>query len=195
MTAKTPDEEGRLFKDAAAWEAWLRRHHDSEPVAWLRIAKKDADAPSVSYAEAVEAALCFGWIDGQKQALDAFHWLQKFTPRKPKSIWSKINREKAQALIEAGRMHAAGLHEVERAKADGRWEAAYASSSAAEVPADFQAALDRNARAAKFFATISRANRYALLVRIHAAKKPETRAKKIETFVEMLARHETLHPG
>ena len=138
-------------------------------------------------------ALCWGWIDGQKKSIDAHWWMQKFTPRAKRSIWSQVNRDKVQALIEAGRMRPAGLAEIERAKADGRWDAAYASASKAEVPADLQAALDAEPRAKAFFAKLDGTNRYAILFRTHQAKRPETRAKRIAQFVEMLARGETIH--
>jgi uncharacterized protein YdeI (YjbR/CyaY-like superfamily) len=161
---------------------------------WLRIAKKGADVRSVSYLEAVDAALCFGWIDGQKKSDDASHWLQRFTPRSKKSIWSKINREKAIRLIELEQMHAAGLREVERAKQDGRWDGAYDSPSRATIPADFQAALNKNPRAKAFFASLESRNRYAVLFRIQTAKKAETRAKRVKQFVDMLSRQEKIHP-
>lgn len=182
------------FELQASWAAWLSENHSTSSGVWLQLAKKGADTASVSYEEAVEVALCFGWIDGQKQAHDDQFWLQKFTPRSAKSIWSKINRDKALALIEAGKMQPAGLKEIERAKADGRWDAAYDSPSKAGVPEDFQAALDGNARAKAFFATLESRNRYAILFRIHTAKKTETRAKRIAQFVLMLERHEKVHP-
>ena len=149
---------------------------------------------SVTYAEAVDAALCYGWIDGQGQKLDERYYLIRFTPRRPTSIWSKINRTKATALIESGEMQAPGLHEVERARADGRWDAAYDSPKNMKVPDDLTAALRKNAKAKKSFATLDGANRYAILHRVTTAKKPETRARRISQFVEMLARGETLHP-
>ena len=149
---------------------------------------------SLSYLEAVDAALCFGWIDGQKKSGDENYWLQRFTPRSGKSIWSKINREKAIRLIELGQMSAAGLREVERAKRDGRWDRAYDSPSGATIPADFQAALDKRPRAKAFFATLDGRNRYALLFRIQTARKAETRARRIKQFAEMLSRREKIHP-
>ena len=160
----------------------------------MRIGKKASGVHSISYPEALEVALCYGWIDGQKQSNGEQTWLQKFTPRSKKSIWSKINREKALALIESGRMAPAGLEEIDRAKKDGRWDAAYDSQSKAGVPPDLQAALDANPRARSFFAGLNSQNRYAVLFRIHAAKKPETRARRIQQFVEMLERQEKLHP-
>ncbi|MBI3523229.1 MAG: YdeI/OmpD-associated family protein [Betaproteobacteria bacterium] len=182
------------FERQQDWSAWLSKNYATSSGVWLKLAKKGADVASVSYAEAVEIALCFGWIDGQKQALSEQFWLQKFTRRRSKSVWSKINRDKALALIKAGRMKPAGLKEIESAKIDGRWDAAYDSASRAAVPGDFQAALDGNAKAGRFFETLDSRNRYAVLYRIQTAKKPETRARKISQFVLMLERHEKLHP-
>jgi uncharacterized protein YdeI (YjbR/CyaY-like superfamily) len=159
----------------------------------LQLAKKAAGIESVSYDEAIEIALCFGWIDGQKQAHSKQYWLQKFTPRSAKSVWSKINRAKALALIKAGKMKPAGLREVERAKDDGRWSAAYDSASKATIPGDFQAALNDNKRARDFFDSLDRRNRYAVLFRIQTVKKAATRERKITQFVEMLERHEKVH--
>lgn len=178
----------------AEWESWLEQHGAESPGVWLRLAKKGAELPTVSYAEAVESALCFGWIDGQKRADDEHYWLQRFTPRTPKSIWSKINKSKAEALVAAGRVRAAGLQEIERAKKDGRWDAAYSSASTSTVPEDLEKALNANRKAKEFFATLNSQNRYAVLFRIQAVKRPETRAKKIAQFVEMLAKGEKLHP-
>lgn len=183
-----------LFERQQDWQAWLDEHHTTSSGLWLRLAKKAADLQSLSYAEALEVALCYGWIDGQKKGYDESSWLQKFTPRGPKSIWSKINREKAQQLIASGTMRPAGLRAIERAKEDGRWDAAYASQRNADVPADFQAALDSSPEARTFFATLNSANRYAMLFRIQTAQKPETRAKRIEQFIRMLERHEKLYP-
>ncbi|MBO1112279.1 YdeI/OmpD-associated family protein [Bordetella petrii] len=182
------------FEQQQDWAAWLIENHDTSSGVWLKFAKKSADVQSVSYNEAVEIALCFGWIDGQKQAHSEQFWLQKFTRRSDKSIWSKINKEKALALVKAGAMKPAGLREIERAKADGRWDAAYDSASKATVPGDFQSALDGNARAKDFFGTLDGRNRYAVLFRIQTAKKAETRAKRISQFVQMLERHEKVHP-
>ena len=182
------------FSSAAAWRAWLSREAESSPGVWLKIAKKGAAERTVSYAEALDVALCFGWIDGQKNGLDDEHWLQRFTPRKPGSKWSKINTEKAEALIAAGQMELAGLREVERAKADGRWDLAYAGQRSAIVPDDLRIALDANPEAGAFFETISSVNRYAIIYRIGAVKRPETRARKIAQYVQMLAEHKTLHP-
>jgi uncharacterized protein YdeI (YjbR/CyaY-like superfamily) len=184
-----------LFPHPNDWAAWLAANHATSAGVWLRLAKKGSPIQSLSYAEALEGALCYGWIDAQKKPESEHAWLQRFTPRRPKSIWSKVNREKAVALIKADRMEPAGLQQVERAKQDGRWDAAYDSPGSAEVPDDLQAALDRNARANAFFRTLDRANRYAVLWRIQTAKKPETRARRIRQFVEMLDRHEKVHPG
>jgi len=183
----------RPFAQQKEWAAWLKENHNRSQGVWLQLAKKGADIQSVSYDEAIEVALCFGWIDGQKQTHSEQYWLQKFTPRADKSIWSKINKEKALALIKAGKMKPAGLKEIERAKDDGRWDAAYDSASKATVPSDFQSALDGNARARSFFATLDSRNRYAVLFRIQTVKKAETRARKIAQFVQMLARHEKVH--
>lgn len=182
------------FADQQGWRVWLHEHHAAAKGVWLRLAKKGAEARSVQYAEALETALCYGWIDGQKQAEDDQFWRQKFTPRSARSVWSKINRGKAEALIKNGLMQPAGLREVERAQADGRWQAAYDSSSKAMVPADLQAALDADPKASEFFAALDRQNRYAILYRVQAAKKAETRARRIADYVAMLARQEKLHP-
>ena len=182
------------FPSQKKWEEWLAKNHPTSKGLWLKIAKKGAGTDTCNYAEALEVALCYGWIDGQKGALDAEFWLLKFTPRGPRSQWSKVNREKATALIENGRMQPAGLAEVERAKADGRWEAAYDAQSKATVPEDLQRELDANPDAAAFFATLESYNRYAILYRIQEAKKPETRAKRIEKFIGMLKRGEKVHP-
>lgn len=184
----------RHFARQEDWADWLTEHHESSPGVWLQFAKKGSDSQSLSYDEAVEIALCFGWIDGQKQSHSEQFWLQKFTRRSARSIWSKINRDKALALIKTGKMKPAGLQEVERAKGDGRWDAAYDSAGKATVPNDFQAALDGNKKAKAFFATLDGRNRYAILFRIQTVKKAETRAKKIAQFVDMLERHEKIHP-
>jgi uncharacterized protein YdeI (YjbR/CyaY-like superfamily) len=181
------------FRDRQAWERWLRAHHATSDGAWLQLAKVGAGEPGLSYAEALEVALCWGWIDGQKKGLDAQSWLQRFTPRRARSLWSKINRAKAEALIADGRMQPAGLAEVERARRDGRWDEAYDGARASVVPPDLQAAFDANRRAADFFATLDGANRYAVLWRVQTAKRPETRAKRIATLVDMLARGEKIH--
>ena len=176
------------------WEAWLAEHYADPTGIWLKIAKKATGTQSISYAEALESALCYGWIDGQKTAFDEQYWLQKFTPRRSKSIWSQINRDKANALIEAGRMQPSGLRQVELARADGRWDAAYASQSGATVPDDLQEALDKNPLARDFFLTLNSVNRYAIIFRVQTAKKAETRATKIQKFVEMLAKGEKIYP-
>ena len=194
MTNRTRDElPVRLFKDDAAWEAWLTRHHARSAGMWLRIAKAKSKVKSVSYAEALDVALCYGWIDGQKKTFDDATWLQKFTPRGKRSIWSKINREKVQRLVESGRMQSPGLAAVDRAKANGQWDSAYDSHRTAGVPDDLQRALDAHPKAKAFFATLNSANRYAILFRIQTVKRAETRAKKIEQFVGMLERHEVIH--
>jgi uncharacterized protein YdeI (YjbR/CyaY-like superfamily) len=181
------------FRTQRDWASWLEKNHEKSPGVWLQLAKKAAPVESVSCDEAIETALCYGWIDGQKKAHDEQYWLQKFTPRSKRSIWSKINTGKALALIKAGKMKPSGLQEVERAKSDGRWDAAYDSSSKASVPGDFQAALDGNPRAREFFQSLDGRNRYAVLFRIQTVKKAETRARKIARFVQMLERHEKVH--
>ena len=192
--AQTNDLPVMAFETQHDWEAWLDEHHAETRGVWLKIAKKGADTPTVSYADALESALCYGWIDGQKAALDDSFWLQKFTPRQSRSIWSRVNREKALELLAAGRMRPAGQRQIEQAQADGRWEAAYESQRAIAVPPDLQSALDSNPEAAQFFSTLDSANRYAILWRIHQAKKPDTRAARIQKFIGMLSRHEKLHP-
>ena len=182
------------FASTGAWDAWLEEHHASSDGLWVKIAKKDSGIETVSYAEALDVALCYGWIDSQKDRFDGDYYLQRFTPRKPRSKWSKVNREKATKLTEAGKMKPAGLLEVERARIDGRWDAAYASQSKATVPEDLQRELDSNPEAAAFFATLDSTNRYAILYRVGEAKKPETRARRIEKYVTMLKAHEKLHP-
>jgi uncharacterized protein YdeI (YjbR/CyaY-like superfamily) len=182
------------FGSAAEWEAWLESEHATSDGIWLKVGKKTAPEPSVSYAEALEVALCFGWIDGQKRGFDEEYWLQRFTPRKPGSKWSKINTEKTDALIAAGRMRPAGQRQADTARADGRWDAAYAGQRTSTVPDDLRAALDANPAAADFFATISSANRYAIIYRIGSVKRPQTRARKIAQYVQMLAEHQTIHP-
>ena len=183
-----------LHASAAEWTAWLHEHHAEPKGVWLKIAKKGAGGVSVSYAEAVDVALCYGWIDGQKQRYDDQFSLQKFTPRRPRSVWSKINQEKVAALIAAGRMQPSGLKEVEAAKQDGRWDAAYASQSAQAVPEDLRLALEDNPEAARFFATLNKANRYAICWRIETAVKPATRSARVAKLVAMLAAHEKIHP-
>lgn len=181
------------FADAATLERWLETQPACSPGLWIKFAKAGSGIASVTKAEAIDAALCHGWIDGQLDKYDDEHWLIRFTPRKARSRWSQVNRMRATELIEAGRLRPRGLTQVESAKADGRWDAAYAPASKAAVPADLQAALDQNPQAAAFFATLTGANRYAILYRIGAVKRPETRARKIAGFVAMLERHEAVH--
>jgi uncharacterized protein YdeI (YjbR/CyaY-like superfamily) len=184
----------RAFGSAIDWQAWLEAEHATSDGIWLKIGKRTAPEASVSYAEALEIALCFGWIDGQKRGLDADHWLQRFTPRKSGSRWSKINTAKADALIAAGRMRPAGQREVDEARADGRWDTAYHGQRASTVPDDLRQALDLNPAAAEFFTSISSVNRYAIVYRIGSVKRAETRARKIAQYVQMLAEHKTIHP-
>jgi uncharacterized protein YdeI (YjbR/CyaY-like superfamily) len=186
--------DGVDFADGAAFEDWLRGHGETETEVWLRFAKKGTDVTTVTYDEALDAALCHGWIDGQVQRLDETYYLQRFTPRRPRSAWSKRNVAKAESLIAAGRMRPAGLRQVEAAKADGRWDAAYDGPANAAVPDDLQRALDKSPAAAAFFATLSGQNRYAILYRIQTAKRPETRARKIREYVAMLAERRTIYP-
>lgn len=181
----------KTFRSAAAWEAWLAKQHAKSDGLWLQLAKKDSGLASATYPQAVEVALCYGWIDGQKRPLDSAYWIQRFTPRRPRSKWSRINRAKAEELIASGRMQPAGLREVESARGDGRWDAAYASQATIEVPADLTKALSKDRDARAFFALLTARNRYAILYQIEDAKRPETRARRIAQFVEMLARGET----
>lgn len=181
------------FADSAAWERWLEEHHASSPGAWLKIAKKSAPAATVDYPQALEQAIRYGWIDGQKRGFDEHHWLQRFTPRGPRSKWSQVNRDKARELIAAGRMKPAGLAQFEAAQRDGRLGEAYEPQSRATVPEDFQRALDEHPAAAEFFLTLKGANRYAFLYRLHHVKKPEARAKRIAAYIEMLSEGRTFH--
>ena len=183
----------RRFPTKAAWRRWLMEQHASSDGIWVEIAKVGSGVRSVNYAEALEVALCFGWIDGQKASGDEV-WRQKFTPRRARSRWSKVNRDRAEALIGAGLMAEAGLAEVNRAKADGRWAAAYDGQASATVPGDLAAALSDDRAAEQFFAELDSRNRYAILYRIQDAKKPETRARRIKTFVAMLAKGEKIYP-
>jgi len=180
------------FATASECETWFDENHLDRRGFWLKIGKAGA-AETVTYPEALDVALCHGWIDGQKRGYDDTYWLQRFTPRGPRSTWSQINRDKAEALIAAGRMRPAGQAKVDAAKADGRWAAAYAGQKSATVPDDLAAALAADPEAKAFFETLTGANRYAILYRIGDAKRPETRAARIATFVEMCRRHETLH--
>ena len=182
------------FKSQEAWHAWLASHAADSKGLWLKLAKKSAGIASVSKPEAVDTALCFGWIDGQLDSFDDKYSLVRFTPRRQASKWSEKNRTRALQLIEIGRMLPAGRQEIERAQKDGRWGVAYAPQSTAEVPDDLRAALAKNKKAGKFFETLNGANRYAILYRVHNARKAETRAARIEKFVAMLAAGETIHP-
>jgi uncharacterized protein YdeI (YjbR/CyaY-like superfamily) len=181
------------LRSQGAWSKWLERNHDSIEGVWLKFAKKGTGVETVTYAEAVEEALCYGWIDGQAAGHDETYYLQRFTPRRKRSKWSQVNRNKAERLIADGRMRPAGTEQIEAAKADGRWDAAYPSPRTATVPEDLQAALDKDAQAKAFFATLSSQNRYAILYRVADAKRPETRAKRIAEYVAMLAAGQTFH--
>jgi uncharacterized protein YdeI (YjbR/CyaY-like superfamily) len=187
--------ESSRFRTQSEWERWLRKNHDKSAGIWLCLAKKESGERSISYAEALDCALCYGWIDAQKQkSPEAGMWLQRFTPRGSRSIWSKVNVEKAEALIKAGSMQPPGLAAIESAKADGRWQAAYDPQSKAQPHPELAAALAASPRARAFFETLNSQNRYAILFRTHTAKKPETRAKRIAQFIAMLERGEKLHP-
>ena len=181
------------FASKKKWADWLAKQHDKSSGVWLKRGKKGTGISSVTYEEALDVALCYGWIDGQKKGFDDQYWLQKFTPRGSKSIWSKINTEKAEKLIASGEMRPAGLKAIEAAKQDGRWEAAYESQKNISVPEDFQSALEKNKKAKAFFVTLNSANRYSFLFRLQTAKKAETREKRIRQFVEMLEKGETFH--
>ncbi|MBV9157402.1 MAG: YdeI/OmpD-associated family protein, partial [Acidobacteriaceae bacterium] len=187
---KTVDDPTKLFKHKQDWGAWLEKSHRQSPGLWLRLAKKGSKIQSVTYKEALEVALCYGWIDGPKRPQNEEFWLQKFLPRSARSLWSKINREKALALIASGEMKPAGFEAIETAKRNGRWEAAYDSPAGAAVPSDLQAALEDHPAAHEFFNTLDKANRYAVLWRIQTVKTSETRARKIAQFVAMLERKE-----
>lgn len=193
MTDQAPELPVRRFPSVKAWERWLARNHARSRGVWLEIAKKGAAATTVSHAEALDVALCYGWIDGVRHKHDETYFRQRFTPRTRTSRWSKINRDKVVALVAAGRMQPSGQAEIDAAKADGRWDAAYAGSRSIEVPDDLARALRRNATARRAFETLDRRNRYAILYRVHDAKRPETRARRIETFVTMLAEGRTIH--
>ena len=182
------------FASSAAWEAWLEEHHGTSDGLWMKLAKKGTGIRSVTLAEAIQGALCYGWVDSQADKFDDERWLLKFTPRRPKSKWSKVNRERVAKLIAEGRMKPAGLHEIERAKSDGRWDAAYDPPSKATVPDDLRLELDGNQRASAFFDTLDGTNRYAILYRIQEARRPETRARRIAKYVTMLSEHKKLYP-
>ena len=181
------------FPSPADWHAWLEEHHAASPGLWVKIAKKGSGIDSVRYPQVLESALCFGWIDGRRRALDEHHFLQRFTPRRSRSRWSQINRDTAERLIAEGRMKPAGLAEVQRARDDGRWDAAYAGQKSMGIPEDLQRELDARPQAAEFFAGLTSQNRYAILYRLHDAKKQETRARRLATFVAMLEAGETMH--
>ena len=193
MAEQVPDLPVEEFASAKAWERWLARHHASSAGVWLRIAKQGTGVTTVDYADALDVALCYGWIDGVRHKHDDRYFRQRFTPRRARSRWSQRNREKAEALVAAGRMRPAGQAQIEAAKADGRWDAAYAGSRTMEVPDDLARALRRNAAARRAFEALDSRNRYAILYRIHDAKRPETRARRIAQFVEMLAEGRTIH--
>lgn len=188
-----PDLPMLIFTSGEDFRSWLATHHRASAGIWIRLFKTKSGVASVTYAEALDAALCYGWIDGQKKALDAESWLQKFTPRRPKSIWSKKNREHVDRLENMGLMEPEGMAEVEAAKADGRWEQAYDSPGNMTVPPDFLQELARDKQAEAFFATLNRTNMYSISWRLQTAKKPETRQKRIREIVEMLSRGETFH--
>jgi uncharacterized protein YdeI (YjbR/CyaY-like superfamily) len=182
------------FGSQHEWEEWLAENHATSSGLWLKIAKKGSGIQTVSHAEALDVALCYGWIDGQRDKLDADFFLQRFTPRTSRSRWSKINCGKATKLIEHGQMKGAGLREVERARADGRWDAAYEGQSTATVPDDLQRELELNNRARAFFSTLDSRNRYAILYRLQDARNPETRARRLKKFVEMLNEGQKIYP-
>jgi uncharacterized protein YdeI (YjbR/CyaY-like superfamily) len=183
-----------LFPSPPAFEAWLEENHAGSEGFWLKIAKKGSGEVSISYAEGLELALCFGWIDSQKRGYDEKFFLQRFTPRRPRGRWSRINRDKAEELIAAKAMRPAGMAEVEAARADGRWEAAYEGARTAKVPEDLQRELEANQAAREFFASLDSSNRYAIVYRLNDAKKPETRERRLRKFVAMLERGEAIHP-
>jgi uncharacterized protein YdeI (YjbR/CyaY-like superfamily) len=180
-------------RSAKEWETWLKLNHASSKGVWLCIQKKSSAEKSPTYAEALDVALCYGWIDGQKNPHNESSWLQRFTPRRPRSNWSKNNTKHAERLIKAGKMKAAGLAEIEAAKKDGRWKAAYDSASKATIPEDFLKALSRNKKAEEFFKSLNKANLYAIAYRLQTAKKPETREKRMKTILAMMARGEKFH--
>lgn len=194
MLTKKPELPTIPFASSDAWEAWLEVHHTASDGLWLKIAKKGSGLETVAYDQAVAIALCYGWIDGQVRKFDEYYYLQRFTPRRPRSKWSKINRPKVTELIERGKMKPAGLREVERAKADGRWDAAYDAPSTATVPKDLLWELEKNEKAREFFSELDARNRYAILYQIQDAKRPETRAQRIAKYVAMLAEQSKPYP-
>jgi uncharacterized protein YdeI (YjbR/CyaY-like superfamily) len=183
----------RAFRTQQTFADWLEKNHDRSSGIWMRIAKKGSGLKTATYAEGLEVALCYGWIDGKKLPENEKTWLQWFVPRRPRSLWSKINRDKALALMASGRMCRPGLAEIDRAKSDGRWEAAYDSPSRAQVPTDLQQELDRSTKAKAFFEKLDRINRYAIIWRVQTARKAEIRAQRIRTLIEMLEKGKTLH--
>jgi uncharacterized protein YdeI (YjbR/CyaY-like superfamily) len=193
MADQVPDLPVEEFATAKAWERWLARNHATSPGLWLKVAKKGTGTTTVDITDAIEVALCYGWIDGRRHKHDDVYFRQRFTPRTPRSRWSQINRDRVEALIAAGRMQPAGQAEVDAAKADGRWDAAYAGSRTIEVPDDLTRALRRDAKARRAFEALDSRNRFAILYRIHDARRPETRARRIEQFVTMLAEGRTIH--
>jgi uncharacterized protein YdeI (YjbR/CyaY-like superfamily) len=195
MAERHPNDDREILQleDEGAWDTWLTDHHGDSPGVWLRIAKKAAPVTTVTHPEALETAICHGWIDGQRQGLDELFFLQRFTPRGPRSKWSQINRSKATELIEQGRMRPAGHQQVEAAQADGRWEAAYEPQSRATVPPDFQQALDQNPSAAEFFQTLTGSRRYAFLYRLHSVRSPLKRAQRIAQYIVILSERRTLN--
>jgi len=197
MSIRVTEQRGGLpvltFRNGESFEEWLEQQPADAAGAWLKLRKKSAGEPGLTKSDAIDAALCNGWIDGQLDKYDDTHWLIRFTPRKARSKWSQVNRRRATELLAEGRMRKAGLAQIEAAKADGRWAAAYAPASSAKIPADLQDALNANPQAARFFATLKGANRYAILYRIGSVKRPETRARKIAEYVAMLERGETIH--
>ena len=184
----------KLFKTQLEWERWLAKNFNTSVGLWLRLAKKSSTLKSVTYLEALDSALCYGWVDGQKRSYDEATWLQKFTPRTKSSIWSKINKGKALRLIDKGLMKPSGYAAIAQAKENGRWKAAYGSQKTISVPRDFQNALNTNDRAKSFFAKLNSVNRYAILFRLQTAKKAETRRQRIDKFMAMLAEHKTIYP-
>ena len=197
MSSRVTEQRGGLpvlaFRNGESFEEWLEQQPADAAGVWLKFPKKSAGEPGLTKSEAIDAALCHGWIDGQLDKYDDRYWLVRFTPRKPRSKWSQVNARRATELLAEGRMRKTGLAQIQAAKADGRWATAYAPASTAKIPADLQAALDANPQAAKFFASLKGANRYAILYRIGSVKRPETRARKIAEYVAMLERGETIH--
>lgn len=194
MKEKTTELPVMYFKHQQEWENWLSDNHTLSAGVRVKIAKKGAGTNSVTYAEALEIALCYGWIDSRKEAFDDKFWLQRFTPRKPGSIWSKINKEKSEQLIAAGKMKPSGQHAIEQAKANGQWDKAYVPQSSKDIPKDLEEALNKKPKARSFFETLNSVNRYAIIFRISNAKKAETCQRRIEKFLDMLEKGEKIHP-